>query len=169
MGHDPMLSSFPRCLLVLVFGLMGVTGARGQAAAEYGSTTAKSAATAAGVKPPKPSVDVPTVGQPGSAHLPIQNGEKVAAANRRAFEELAGSEAAKVSLGSVPVRAQVWVDGKFVGTAPLELTLAPGPHHVEMRSPGMEWARQDLRLVPKQTQQVVLSLKPRYSQRITLH
>jgi hypothetical protein len=164
-----MLSVLLRCVLVFVLGLMAVAGARAQGTAEYGSASAaKSAATTAAAKPPKPSVEAPSPALSGAGHLPIQDSEKVAAANRRAFEELGGSDAAKVSLGSVPVQAQVWMDGKFVGTAPLELTLAPGPHRVEMRSAGMEWARRDLRLLPKQTQQVVLSLKPRYSRNITL-
>jgi hypothetical protein len=161
-----MLSLLPRCLLVLVLSLMGVAQARGQSAAEYGSVTAKSAVTT--TKPSKPSVEAPAPEQLGATPLPVQTGEKVAAANRRAFEEQAGPDAAKVSFGSVPVGAQVWVDGKFVGTAPLELTLAPGPHRVEMRSAGMEGIRQDIRLLAKQSQRVVLTLKPRYPQKITL-
>lgn len=161
-----MLSRLPRCVLVFILGLIGVAGARAQGTAEYGSTAAKTAATAAAAKPPKPGVEAPALAPPG--HLPIQDSEKVAADNRRALEELAGSDAGKVSLGSTPVGAQVWMDGKFVGTAPVELTLAPGLHRVEMRSPGREWARQDFRVLPKRAQQVVLSLKPRYSRNITL-
>jgi len=163
------LGAVLRCLLVFFLGLACAACAWAQAAAEYGSATAKAGATAAGAKLPKPNLNPPAPsGQPQSAHLPIQTGESVAAANVLRLEQHAGPDAAKLSLQSVPDRAQVWVDGLFVGAAPLNLTLAPGRHRVEMRSPAKESGRQEIELVPKQSRQVALTLASRYPKKISL-
>lgn len=47
-----------------------------------------------------------------------------------------------VAFDSNPRRAEVWVDGNFVGTTPLRYPLEPGDHRVELRAPGYQsWAR----------------------------
>jgi len=158
-----------RCFLVVVLGLAGVACARAQAGAEYGSATAKVAATASGAKLPKPDLAAPTSGgQRQSAHLPIQTGESVAAANVRNLQEHAGPDAAKLSLESVPDHVQVSVNGFFVGLTPLHLALAPGRYRVEMRGAGLESGRQEVEVLPKQSRRVVLTLAPRYPKKISL-
>jgi hypothetical protein len=44
--------------------------------------------------------------------------------------------------------AEVLVDGKPVGVAPLKKTIAAGPHRVEVRHPGFETAEKDV-VVPE--------------------
>jgi len=145
---------------------MGSVCAFAQAAAEYGSVTSKAAAAAAKAKPLAPSLTPPA--QPPSAHLPVQSAEAAAVANCRALKERAGPDAAKLSLRSVPDHAQVWIDTLFVGATPLELAVAPGTHQLEMRGVGMESARQKVELLPKQSLQVTVSLKPYYRNKISL-
>ena len=155
-----------RVLLGLLLGLTGSVCAFAQAAAEYGSVTSKAAAAAAKTKPLALNPTPPA--QPPSPHLPVQSAETAAAANFRALKEHAGPDAAKLSLRSVPDHAQVWIDTRFVGTTPLDLTVAPGTHQLEVRGAGMESARQKVELPPKQTLQVTVSLKPYYRNKITL-
>lgn len=164
-----VLGMLSRCFLVLVLGLACAEYARAQAGAEYGSATAKAAATAAGARLPKPDLAAPASGgQPQSAHLPIQTGESVAAANVRKLQEHAGPDAAKLSLESAPDHVQVSVNGLFVGVTPLHLTLAPGRYRVEMRGAGLELGREEVEVLPKQSRQVVLALAPRYPKKISL-
>ena len=153
-----------RLLLGLLLGLTGSVCAFAQAAAEYGSLTSKAAAAAAKAKPLALNPTPPA--QPPSAHLPVQSAEAAAVANCRALKEHAGPDAAKLSLRSVPDHAQVWIDTRFVGTTPLDLTVAPGT--LEVRGAGMESARQKVELPPKQTLQVTVSLKPYYRNKISL-
>jgi PEGA domain len=159
---------FPRCFLVLLLGFTYVEYGWTQSAAEYGSVTSKSTATAAGAKLSKPDM-APPAGQSQSAHLPIRTGESVAAANVRALQERAGPDATKLSLRSVPDRAQVWVNERFVGATPLDLMLAPGRYRLEMRGAGLERGRQEVEVLPKQSRVVVLSLTPRYPKKVSLH
>ncbi len=152
-----------RFLLGLLLGLMGSVCAFAQAAAEYGSVTSKAAAAAAKAKPLAPAP-----AQPPSAHLPVQSSESAATANCRALKERAGPDAARLALRSVPDHAQVWIDTMFVGATPLDLTVAPGTHQLEVRGVGMESSRQKVELLPKQSLQVTVSLKPYYRNKISL-
>ncbi len=55
--------------------------------------------------------------------------------NRKALEQRAGRDAAKLSLQSVPDGAMIYIDKILVGHAPLQLMVAPGEYKVEMRGP----------------------------------
>ncbi len=164
------LNRLHRYFLVALLGLVGIAMARAQSAAEYGSLTSKAGAAAAGAKFPnlKLTPRTPT-SDAHSPYLPLPSGESAAATNRRALQQHAGPDAAEVSLRSVPDHAQVWIDARFVGTTPLTLKLAPGHHRVRMSASEMEAGQQEVELLAKQTRQVVMSLKPRYPQKVDLH
>ncbi|HEY0703211.1 MAG TPA: PEGA domain-containing protein [Candidatus Acidoferrales bacterium] len=52
-----------------------------------------------------------------------------------------------VAIGSEPVGAEIYVDGKFVGQTPSTMPLMAGAHHVEVKAAGrMHWER-DLTVV----------------------
>ncbi len=143
--------------------------AQAQSVAEYGSSVSRSGGAAAGAKVVKPDLPQPaTAAASSSAHMPVRTGESVAGANCRTLQQRAGADGAKVALRSLPDHAQVWIDGLFVGATPLDLTLAPGRHLVEMRDATSEMVRQQIELQPKQSREVLSTLKPRYPDKVSL-
>ncbi len=53
------------------------------------------------------------------------------------------SDGARVEFGSEPAGAEVFVNGKFVGSTPSSISLAPGEYSVEVRKRGYEtWERE---------------------------
>ncbi len=91
-------------------------------------------------------------------------------ANRRALEQRAGQDAAKLSFKSVPANAVVRIDGQPVGETPLLMSLAPGTYQIEMEGPRMEFGKQQLTLGTKEAREIDLHLSPapRYPAHITL-
>jgi PEGA domain len=96
------------------------------------------------------------------SHLAVQPGPPVDDANRKALEERAGQDAAKLLVRSAPSDAQVYVDGAFVGRSPLWLIVAPGKYKIDMRGPRQESGEQTVGLLPNDTQEIVLALTQRY-------
>ena len=85
------------------------------------------------------------------------------ATNRRALEDEAGKNAAKLMLRSVPDKSSVRIGGKPVGKTPLLLIVHPGVYVIEMEGgPRLGYSRQQVDLLPKETREVVMDLKPRY-------
>jgi len=147
-----------------------------QAAAEYGNAVAGAGTGLTGLAkkidsalPPgkKPDSSVSPENKPGTEP---PTGEALIAANRRALEQRAGKDAAKLTLKSAPAKASVRIDGKTVGLTPLLLTLAPGTYKVEMEGPRMEFGKQQVNLRPQETREVELRLSsaPRYPTHIRL-
>jgi len=101
--------------------------------------------------------------------LTVPAGLPVAALNCRALKERAGSEAARLSVRSLPAGSMVWVDGLFVGTTPVELELALGAHQVELDATGMKTHRQAVELGARQLRELSVRLEPRYATKIVLH
>jgi hypothetical protein len=87
--------------------------------------------------------------------------------NRQALEQHAGKNACKLLLRSTPSKAQVFVDGAFVGNSPLELVVAPGKYQIEMRGQRLDSARRQVDLLPRETREVALPLTARYPTRVT--
>jgi hypothetical protein len=150
--------------------------AAAQAAVEYGHIATGSSTGLAGLSnkinstlsPDKKPASVWTADkQPGVVTTAESN---PAEANRRALEQLAGKDAAKLSLKSAPAKAMVRIDGKPVGQTPLLISLAPGVYKIEMEGPRMEFGRQQLNLGPNETREVELPLSaaPRYPSQIEL-
>jgi len=163
------LTPLRHCPLMVLLGSIVVSCAQAQSAAEYGSVVSRSGGAAAGAKVVKPEAPQPaTAATSSSAHMPVRTGESVAGANCRTLQQRAGPDGAKVALRSVPDHAQVWIDGLFVGATPLDLTLAPGRHLVEMRDATSEMVRQQIELQPKQSREVLSTLKPRYPDKVSL-
>jgi hypothetical protein len=157
--------------VVLISLLLSVTcgSSRGQATAEVAGTTAVSATAGTGAK----QLGFPATALPEnknkSPHLAIP---AVSAApevvNRQALEQRAGQNAGKLLLRSVPTAAQVWIDGAYVGNAPMLLIVAPGKYRVEMRGQRSERAARAVDLLPHETREVVLPLAVRYPTRASV-
>jgi hypothetical protein len=99
----------------------------------------------------------------------VTHGDDGEAANRKALEDQAGKNAAKLMLRSTPDKSSVRIDGKPVGTTPLLLILKPGVYVVEMEGgPREDYARRQVDLLPKEAREVTLELQTRYPSSIRL-
>ncbi len=156
----------PLCLLV--FSTSGQVQA--QSTAEYAGATSASAGVSAKKYTAEISIAPTTEVQPQSKspHLPLREGPLPEFANRRALQERAGKDAAKLLLRSEPSGAQVWIDGGFVGNSPMLLLLAPGKYRIVMRGQRQEFAERVVGLLPRETRELVLPLTLRYPTRFSL-
>jgi PEGA domain len=172
------LSHCAAVLFALIF--LGNATMRGQAAVEHGVMMGNSAGAAASMKPliPAPETGLPE-SSPGagsgapskSASVAGETPESIAKGNLQFFQTHSGLDAAQVAVHTVPDHAEAWIDGRFVGPAPLDLKLAPGHHEVLVRAPNMRDSEQEFDLAAKQTQTVNIPLKatPQTHQVIVLH
>ncbi len=168
---NPLVLSWSgRSLLLVLWVALGAGSAWAQAAAEYGGATATVGVGATRAKAEKKIfLPAPADKKAKFAHLVAKTEEAPEATNRRALENRAGKNPAKLVLRSVPNRAQVWIDGKPVGNTPLLLILAPGSYKVEMEAPSwMGLAQRQVDLLPREDREVVLSLAPRYPAHVRL-
>lgn len=69
---------------------------------------------------------------------------------------------------SVPTGAQIFVNGFYVGRAPLLLLLAPAKYNVEMRGERQETGQRTISLLPAETQEIVVTLAPKYPGKVTI-
>jgi len=167
--HPAILRCAQRAFLLSLGVLIGLGSAGAQAAAEYAGVTAKMGAAATAVNAAK-KVVLPSSPQkdPQFQHLVARTGEPIDVINRRALEERAGKDAAKLLLRSVPNGAQVWIHGELVGSTPLLLILAPGNYQVEMRGPQMEFGQAKVDLLPQEKRELVMILEQRYPAHVRL-
>lgn len=136
---------------------LGAGNATAQAIVEYGGAASSAASiTVAGAEKAAPAL------------LPMRSAADIVGANRRALELGAGKDAAKLMLRSAPNGAWVRIDGKDIGKTPVLLVVAPGVYKVEMEEAQMESSRREVKLLPKETQEVLLTLKSRYPTHIEL-
>jgi hypothetical protein len=135
-------------LTVLV--CLGASNAAAQAIVEYGGAVANVGGSVAATQ------------KPVSAHLPSASAEDIIGVNRRTLEAQAGKDAAKLMLSSVPKNAWVRIDGKAVGKTPLLLQVAPGIHKVEMEGGQRQSGQRQVKLLPKETREIQLTLESRY-------
>jgi len=141
----------------------------GQTAAEAAGATSVSATAPSNSKAPAFPSD-PTPGDKDkSPHLLAPVVQQSEVANRKALEQKAGKRPGKLLLRSIPTGAQVWVNGMFVGHAPLLMILAPGKYQVELRGQRMEHAARAVDLLPDETRTVSLALSIRYPTRASVH
>ena len=171
-----VLKGRPRIVLPAFLLFLSAHPAPAQTAAEYGNAVAGVGTSLTGLTKKVDSALSP--GKKLGSTLPPEKksgsapptGEPLDAVNRRALEQRAGKDAAKVTLKSVPAKASVRIDGKTVGLTPLLLTLAPGTYKVEMEGPRMEFGKQQVDLHPQETREVELRLSsaPRYPAHIRL-
>lgn len=159
-----------RSMAIALLVFLSATPAVAQATVEYGHVATGASTSLTGLsnkinssvsQSKKPaSVPVPAK-QPGVATGAENNPDN---ANRRAFEQAAGQNAATLSLKSTPAKAVVRIDGKPVGRTPLLISLAPGVYKVEMDGPRMEFGKQQINLGPRENREIELplSVPPRY-------
>lgn len=154
-----------------------------QAAAEYGSATSGIASSVSGVNlmnkvkfpettQQKPSVIMsqPSRGSKASPNYILDTMKQGSvAANRKALEERAGKNGAKLMLRSSPTDAYVKIDGKPVGRTPILLIVPPGRYDVAMDGKRMEHAEQKIDLLPKETREFLLPLKQLYPTTVMIH
>lgn len=167
---------WPSFNLMLLF-VLAAGCAFAQAAAEYGSATSGMATSMSGignamnkVKFPDTTQENPSVimsqpskdakGSPNYILDSMKNGS--VAANRKALEQRAGKDAAKLMLRSKPTGAFVKINGKSVGKTPILLVLPPGRYDVSMDGKRMDHAEQKIDLLPKETREFQLPLKQLY-------
>ncbi len=136
--------------------------ASGQALAEAAGATSVSATAAGAAKAPSFPSDATAGDKNKSTHLLAPAVQRPEVANRQALEGNAGNHPGKLLLRSVPNGAQVWVNGMFVGHAPLLLIVAPGKYQVELRGQRMEYGARTVDLLPGETRTVSLTLSVRY-------
>jgi PEGA domain len=101
-------------------------------------------------------------GTPTSAHLVAPVGPPPEEVNRKALEANAGPDAGKLLVRSTPSGAQVFVNDAYVGHSPMLLIVPPGNYRVEMRGGRLETGAKTVGILPKQTQEVALTLKQLY-------
>jgi hypothetical protein len=153
---------------LFVFSTLGTASSlRAQGIVEYGVITGTAAGAAASAKPliPFPNFGLPGSPSPAAPAVSAPAGaaamtpEAAAKANLQFFQAHAGPTAAEIAVRTVPDHASTWIDGKFVGPAPLTLKLAPGHHQILVRAISMHEYTQEFDLAAKQTQSIDVALK----------
>ena len=170
----PLLGWLQRASLVALLILFVADSASAQAAAEYaGALSIGAAVTQAQTEkkivfPPSPQK------KSQSSHLRAQTlraqttNKPLEATNRQVLEDHAGKDPGKLLLRSVPTGAQIWIDGKRIGSTPLLLILASGKYKVKMEGSRKAFAQKQVDLLPRERQEVVLNLEQRYPSHMRL-
>jgi hypothetical protein len=154
-------------LTLLVAACLAATpSAHAQAAVEYGGATSVSA----GAVSSKPQVFTPGGGGPvnHSLFLAKPKGTPPEEINREWFAKQAGKEGGQLAIDATPPRTSVWVDGKFVGKAPLTLTLAAGKHHLSLLGPRQEHAERDVNIVTGKNDRLTIQLQETYPSSVAI-
>lgn len=144
---------------------------------EYGSASSSAAAKMAAANTSKLTTILskdskPTgasAGKPSSPYLIIPSGPSPESVNRRALEEKAGKDAAKMLLRSEPSGARVWINGAFVGMTPILLIVPPGKYQIKVADDRSDHGEQALGLLPHETHEVVLHLAAHYPTQVAIH
>jgi len=162
---------------VFVFTVLGVASMRTQGIVGYGVMTGTVAGAAASSKPliPAPTLGLPVstsssappVSRPAGAFS--MTPEAVSKANVQFFQAHAGPTAAEIAVRTVPDHASTWIDGKFVGPAPLTLKIMPGHHQILVRAVAMHEYTQEFDLTAKQTQSIDVALKTSVQNQVVIH
>ncbi|HTC64492.1 MAG TPA: PEGA domain-containing protein [Candidatus Saccharimonadales bacterium] len=165
------------CVALFVFVTLGTASTSAQGIVEYGVITGTAAGAAASAKPLIPFPSIPIPGSPaaaapavsGTAGAAAMTPEAAAKANVQFFQAHAGPTAAEIVVRTVPDHASTWIDGKFVGPAPLNLKLAPGHHQILVRAISMHEYAQEFDLAAKQTQSIDVALKISVQNQVVIH
>jgi len=98
------------------------------------------AAAATVAAPPAPPAPLPTQSSPPTAPVPaLASAQKATPGN---------PEKVKCDFSSTPAGAEITLDGKYVGSTPSEIGLAPGTHAVVFSLPGFAPWQRDLTVIP---------------------
>ena len=147
----------------------------GNTSAGVAATTEKEITPAggkdAGVRLLPPNMAAPAKPADSSAkptHLVAADGPPPEEVNRKALEANAGPDAGKLLLRSTPPGAQVFINGAYVGKAPMLLIVPPGKYTVDMRGGRLETGTQVVGLLANQTQQVAMTLRQLYPSSVSM-
>ena len=180
-GNSPQGKCLRRGIELVLVVVLGTVCAFAQAAVEYGGATSGIAGSMSRINimkdakfPATSKSDSNVVmnkrsGQGGSKFIDDTMLDGSVEANRRALEDKAGKDAAKLMLRSVPSDAYVRLDGKIVGRTPLLLVIPPHQYKLTMDGTRMEHAERDVDLLPHETREYSLTLKPRYPTSVQIH
>jgi hypothetical protein len=152
--------------IVVSVALTAAPFARAQDTTEYGGGVGMSA----GVVTSQPAVFSPgPAGAPNSSIVlakPV--GPPPQQLNRQWFAKQAGKSGAQLTIGAIPPQSRVWIDGKFVGEAPLTLTLPAGKHQVSLSGPRQEHADQEVDIVSGKPQHLEIHLVETYPHAVSI-
>lgn len=146
--------------------MAGAPSAHAQAAVEYGGATGVSAGTAAS----KPKLFNP--GRPGgknSRFLAKPGSTPPGQINREWFAKQAGKNGGEVTIDATPAKTGVWVDGKYVGRAPMTLALPVGKHHLSLLGPRQEHASREIDIASGKKQRLAFRLQETYPSTVAIH
>jgi hypothetical protein len=152
-------------MLLLVAGLLG-SSTRAQGTTEAAAATG-AAGVSAGASKPVTNTTSTRVRPAGSAHLPASSGPPADETNRKSLEANAGPDAGKLMMHSVPTGAQIFVNGLYVGHAPLLLLLAPAKYKLEMRGQQQDVGHRTISLEARETQEIVVTLASKYPGKVS--
>ena len=155
-------------LLAVAIGLwlLAAPRAHAQAAAEYGGA----AGVSGGVTASRPRIFTPGgAGQPNSSlTLAKPSGPPPEQLNREWFAKKAGQDGAQVTIDATPAPASVWIDGKFVGRAPIAVTLPAGKHHVGLLGPRQEHGDHEIDVVKGKNRRYAYRLEETYPTAVSI-
>lgn len=148
--------------LVLV-SLAVAPPAHAQAATEYGGAAGVSAGTVAS----RPELYQPGRGK-NSAFLTKHAGPTPQQINREWFAKQAGKKGAKLTIDVTPPKSSVWIDGKFVGEAPITLTLPSGKHQVSLQGPRQQHGKREVDISTGKDQKLDINLPEVYPAAVSI-
>ena len=170
-GNTAIRMSLRSCtLLLVVVGCVSLSPkVQAQAATEAAGATSVTSYVAASPKPTAIPKGSPANASQSSPHIVASSKAAEVESNRHALETKAGPEAARLLVRSMPSQAQVWINEKPVGTTPLLLIVPAGKYRMELRGVRQESAQQELAVLPKETQEILVKLVERYPIRVVAH
>jgi len=157
------VSLYVAVAIALIVGMSLSAQLDAQALSEAGVTLSGAITKQSGTAAPKADVS----NRNATAEV-TREGPPPEETNRKALEQRAGKDAAKLVLRSVPSEALIYIDGKFVGSTPLMLIVPPGKYKVEMRGQRDGFGERLVGLLPNETQQLALTLELRYPAKVTV-
>ncbi len=63
--------------------------------------------------------------------------------------------------------AQIFINGLFVGRTPLLLVVPPGKYKLEMRGQRQDYGKRNIGLLPRETQDIIVTLGSLYPGRVS--
>lgn len=137
--------------------------AHAQAATEYSGATG----TSASVVTSQPKIVGHGHSGP-SRTLANPAGQPPEKINRDWFAKEAGKKGARLSIDAVPARSRVWIDGKYVGEAPVTVTLPAGKHHLSLAAPPQEHANRNVDIATGKNQHLEIHLEQTYPRAVSI-
>jgi hypothetical protein len=152
--------------MLLLLASFSSSSARAQATTETAAATGAASVSAGSSK--SATSTAPNRSRPAkSAHVAAPSGPPSDETNRKSLEENAGPDAGKLMMHSVPTGAQIFVNGLYVGQAPLLLLLAPAKYKLEMRGQQQDVGRRTISLEARETQEIVVTLASKYPGKVS--